>query len=259
MLGVAVAGRLAAVSVAVLLASVMSPGTTARVQAQLAEFATEAVPDPDGATIGALDVSVAPDGTTLLLWREFESSPERRLAKVQRLAVDGTPLGAQVRIDETADVSEPRLMANSAGGYLAMWRRIGVGGTPIDARRLGATGAAAAPTFNVSPASSAAFGHAVCNVPGRLASWELATPSAKKAATDPVLAAVRAALLLVPGALVGPSTADVCTGTIAVTVPVTSTGGGAKAGKLNLKARAQPYMNEKDTDKLRLTCLPAGS
>jgi len=93
-----------------------------------------------------------------------------------------------------------------------------------------------------------------CAVPSRLSSWELARPSAKQAAKRPWLAAVRAALASVPGAIVGPATPDVCTDPIAVVVPLGGDPSHWKPAKLVLKAIAGSYNGTRDKDGLTLTC-----
>ena len=97
---------------------------------------------------------------------------------------------------------------------------------------------------------------AACQPGTRLSSWELRTPSANKAAKDPLMAAVRASFLgVVPGTLVGPSAPDVCTGDIDVAVPLK---GVTREGKLKLGARATLYDGRRDQDALQLVCLPSG-
>jgi cysteine-rich repeat protein len=97
---------------------------------------------------------------------------------------------------------------------------------------------------------------AACQPGTRLSSWELRTPSANKAAKDPLMAAVRASFLgVVPGTLVGPSAPDVCTGDIDVAVPLK---GVTREGKLKLGARATLYDGRRDQDALQLVCLPRG-
>jgi cysteine-rich repeat protein len=90
----------------------------------------------------------------------------------------------------------------------------------------------------------------------RLRSWELRAPSATKAAKRPELAAVRAAFTTVPGAIIGPTLLDVCSGTLAVPIPVRTYATGVKAGSLVLKSYATLYTGEKDSDKLKLVCQP---
>lgn len=95
-----------------------------------------------------------------------------------------------------------------------------------------------------------------CTPPNRLASWSVEKPSAKQAATNPVLAAVRAALATVPGAIVGPSTPDVCTDAVAIVVPLRGAPGAYRTGKLALRTRAASYDATSDGDKLQLSCVP---
>ena len=91
-----------------------------------------------------------------------------------------------------------------------------------------------------------------CRPGSRLRSWELRSPSAHKAATRPALAAARAAFASVPGAIVGPTLSDVCSSTLDVPIAVR----GLKPGSLVLKGYATLYTGEKDSDKLKLICLP---
>jgi hypothetical protein len=69
-------------------------------------------------------------------------------------------------------------------------------------------------------------------------------------------AAVRTAFGVVPGAVVGPSVPDVCTGAIDVPVPLRGAPGDYAAGKLALVSRASLYDGSSDVDKLKLTCVP---
>ncbi len=96
-----------------------------------------------------------------------------------------------------------------------------------------------------------------CEPPTRLASWELRTPSASAAAKKPALAAARAAFAPVVGTIVGPDERNVCTGWLAVPVPLRPRATGYAVGKLTLKAAATTYDDDRDTDKLKLVCLPA--
>ena len=80
--------------------------------------------------------------------------------------------------------------------------------------------------------------------------------SAKQATTNPVLAAVRAALATVPGTIVGPSTPNVCTGEVAIVVPMRGGPGAYRTGKLALRTRAASYDASSDGDKLQLSCVP---
>jgi cysteine-rich repeat protein len=81
-------------------------------------------------------------------------------------------------------------------------------------------------------------------------------PSVNKAAKRPDIAAVRDAFATVPGAIVGPDRPDVCSDTLAVPIKVKTSTGGTKAGSLVLKSHATLYTGQKDSDKLRLICLP---
>ncbi len=97
-----------------------------------------------------------------------------------------------------------------------------------------------------------------CNPGTRLASWTLTSPTAKKAAVDPALAAIRAAFTgSVPAAIVGPTDIDLCSGDVTVRVPLRPRGSRIAAGKLKLAATATLYDGRRDKDTLRLTCLPA--
>lgn len=92
----------------------------------------------------------------------------------------------------------------------------------------------------------------------RLAAWTLRVPSAAKAAHDPAAAAVRDAFAaVVPGAIVGPSTRDVCSPAAEVPVKLRGAPGAYKLGKLKLKTVADAYDGSQDKDQLKLTCLPA--
>jgi cysteine-rich repeat protein len=98
---------------------------------------------------------------------------------------------------------------------------------------------------------------AKCSVPSRLSAWAVVRPSEKQALERPELAAVRAALAGVPGAIVGPTTRDVCSGDLSVTVPLRGVPGDYKAAKLKLSTRATAYDATVDKDKLTLVCTPA--
>ena len=94
-----------------------------------------------------------------------------------------------------------------------------------------------------------------CRPGSRLFSWELRTPSAAKAASDPALAAIRGAFAAaVPGTIVGPSATNLCSGDVAVTVPLKS---GRRENKLKLGDRAVLYDGAHDHDNLTLVCSPA--
>ena len=82
-------------------------------------------------------------------------------------------------------------------------------------------------------------------------------PSDKQALARPALAAVREAFAAVPGAIVGPSTSDLCSELIAVVVPLRGGPLHWKPAKLALKAAADTYDGVTDTDTLSLTCDPA--
>ena len=76
------------------------------------------------------------------------------------------------------------------------------------------------------------------------------------ALSSPSASAVRVAFADVPGAIVGPAVSDVCSETVAVTVPMRGSAGAYQAGKLGLATRARLYAGKPDVDKLKLTCLP---
>ena len=90
----------------------------------------------------------------------------------------------------------------------------------------------------------------------RLATWEIVRPSAQQALSSPSASAVRVAFAAVPGAIVGPAVSDVCSETVAVTVPMRGSAGAYQPGKLGLATRARLYAGKPDVDKLKLTCLP---
>jgi hypothetical protein len=95
-----------------------------------------------------------------------------------------------------------------------------------------------------------------CDPGSRLRSWELRAPSANKAAKRPELAAVRNAFATVPGAIIGPTRPDVCSDTLAVPVALRADASGIKAGTVVLKSFATLYSGVKDSDKLKLICMP---
>ena len=97
-----------------------------------------------------------------------------------------------------------------------------------------------------------------CYAPSRLSSWLLYRPSEKQAVKLPWLAAVRASFLgAVPAAIVGPTTPDVCSDELALTVPLRMTSSGSKPSRLKLDTRATSYEGVLDKDKLLLECRPA--
>ena len=59
-----------------------------------------------------------------------------------------------------------------------------------------------------------------------------------------------------PGATIGPTLPDVCSGTLDVSIPVKTYGAGAKVGSLVLESYATLYTGEKDSDKLMPIGLP---
>jgi cysteine-rich repeat protein len=94
-----------------------------------------------------------------------------------------------------------------------------------------------------------------CEPPERLAGWTITSPSVNKAVRDPVAAAIRTAFLgTVPGAIVGPSTRDLCSPVVEAVVPLRQPGD--RPRKLVLKTRADTYGKAKDKDQLKLTCVP---
>jgi cysteine-rich repeat protein len=97
---------------------------------------------------------------------------------------------------------------------------------------------------------------AQCTPATRLRDWSLAVPSATSAARHPNLAAVRTALASVPGAIVGPSARNVCSAWLEVPVPLRRKGGIPAAAKLTLKSVADTYDGVRDSDKVKLICVP---
>jgi cysteine-rich repeat protein len=122
--------------------------------------------------------------------------------------------------------------------------------------------------FDGGTPGSCTFHVRVCaNAPGmiecpdgqRMAAWTLDKPSAKQAATNPTLAAVRASFTPVPGVVVGP-TIEVCTDVLPVTVPLRGVPGNYKKRKVTVGSRGILYDDAGvDKDKLKLECAPAGS
>ncbi len=93
----------------------------------------------------------------------------------------------------------------------------------------------------------------------RIAAWTLDKPSAKQAATNPTLAAVRASFTPVPGVVVGHD-GEVCTDWLPVTVPLAGVPGNYTKGRVRVNSRATLYGDAGiDKDKLKLECLPATS
>ncbi len=113
-------------------------------------------------------------------------------------------------------------------------------------------------TFHVRVCANAS-GMTDCAGGIRIATWGLDRPSAKQAATSPALAAARASFEPVPGAIVGPTTSDVCSDWLSVPVPLKGVPGDYRKGKLTLRSRAILYDGDEDKDKLNLECLPADS
>jgi cysteine-rich repeat protein len=96
-----------------------------------------------------------------------------------------------------------------------------------------------------------------CSTGSRLSSWEVHRPSEKQGAKRPWLAAVRASLLGVPGAIVGPVDGNTCSAPVVVTVPLRGEPGRYVPAKLVLQTRATSYEDVLDKDKLTLVCEPA--
>ena len=114
-------------------------------------------------------------------------------------------------------------------------------------------------TFHVRVCANAS-GLTDCSGALRIAAWTIDKPSAKQAATNPTLAAVRASFTPVPGVVVGPTTSDLCTDWLPVPVPLRGAPGDYKKGKVQVSSRATLYGDAGvDKDKLKLECLPAGS
>ena len=109
-------------------------------------------------------------------------------------------------------------------------------------------------TFAVQVCANNTDAPADCEPGSRLAAWTLTSPSAAQASHDPTAAAVRSAFAVVPGAIVGPSARDVCSGDVLVRVPLRS---GPKSGKRKLKSRGDLYGGARDSDGLMLVCRPA--
>ncbi len=96
-----------------------------------------------------------------------------------------------------------------------------------------------------------------CDPGERLLSWTLTKPTEAQAASRPALAAARASFAGVPSDVVGPGIADLCSSDALVPVPLRGTPGSYRSGKLVLGSRAELYDRRIDTDKLKLTCVPA--
>ncbi len=95
-------------------------------------------------------------------------------------------------------------------------------------------------------------------VPGtRLSSWTLRQPSASQASKQPLVAAARAALAAaIPSSIVGPSERDVCSAPAEVPVGLRGAAGNYRTGKLGVKTTVTQYDGSRDTDTLKLICLP---
>lgn len=96
-----------------------------------------------------------------------------------------------------------------------------------------------------------------CEPGERLLSWAVTKPTATQAASRPALAAARAAFAGVASEIVGPGVNDLCSSDALVPVPLRGGPGAYRSGKLTLGGRAELYDHHVDTDKLKLTCLPA--
>jgi cysteine-rich repeat protein len=98
----------------------------------------------------------------------------------------------------------------------------------------------------------------LCEPGNRLAEWQLRSPSATQAEGDPVLAAIRTALLgaVLPN-IVGPEARDLCSPPIDVVVPLRGSVTGFKSRTIKLKTLATLYSGARDTDALALRCDPA--
>jgi cysteine-rich repeat protein len=113
-------------------------------------------------------------------------------------------------------------------------------------------------TFHVRVCANAP-GMIECPDSQRIAAWTLDKPSAKQAATNPMLAAVRSSFTPVPGVVVGPTT-EVCTEWLAVPVPLRGVPGNYQKGTVTVRSRAVLYDDAgADKDKLKLECVPAGN
>lgn len=97
---------------------------------------------------------------------------------------------------------------------------------------------------------------AACLPGTRLASFDVRTPTAARAAKDVAAAATRSALLGLQGAILGPDVRDLCSPEIEITVPLRGGAGGAVAQKIVVGTSAWLYDGRRDKDKLQLTCLP---
>jgi len=96
-----------------------------------------------------------------------------------------------------------------------------------------------------------------CPAPDRLASWVVERPSALQATKKPWMAAIRTSLAdAVPGAIVGPGDADLCSAEIAITVPLRGDPLRFKPDRVKLQTRADDYEGRRDKDKLSLECRP---
>jgi hypothetical protein len=68
---------------------------------------------------------------------------------------------------------------------------------------------------------------------------------------------VRTTLGTVPGAIIGPTTRDICSSELALVVALRGGSGGYKPAKLKIQTRATSYEGLIDKDKLTLECVPA--
>ncbi len=111
---------------------------------------------------------------------------------------------------------------------------------------------------------SCTFSVRVCarNTDGRcdgapLAGVTLTSPTAKQAARVPAYAATRAAIAAAAAPLIGAASHDLCSDPIDVAVPMRSSAGVYRTGKLNLKTIATSADGRVDKDALKLSCVPA--
>ena len=93
------------------------------------------------------DVAVGSDGTIVFLWTEGGADAH---ARTRHYSAAATPLGAAIDVDDTSDVRETALTARPDGTYVAAWHRRNGNGSSVRGRRLDASGAPMAPSFNVT-------------------------------------------------------------------------------------------------------------
>ena len=95
-----------------------------------------------------------------------------------------------------------------------------------------------------------------CTVERRLAGWRVDRPSASQAARKPAALAIRTAFAPVPGLLVGPIDPDRCSDELSVPVPLRARAVGYGPAKWTLRVSASTYTGRRDSDKLKLVCVP---